>query len=102
MRWLYYFSLLVFCANFSFAQSDVDFHEISEKGSKDKSKVTVAETPTLGEDFRPKVSLGTGMLSFYGDLYSKHYQVPWTARIGYDLNISHRLNRYLQVNFNVI
>lgn len=52
--------------------------------------------------FKPKVALGTGMLSFYGDLYSKHYQAPWTARIGYDLNVSHRLNRYLQINFNIL
>jgi hypothetical protein len=52
--------------------------------------------------FKPKVSLGTGMLSFYGDLYGKHYQSPWTSRVGYDLNVSHRLNRYLQINFNVM
>lgn len=52
--------------------------------------------------FKPKVALGTGMLSFYGDLYTKHYQAPWTSRIGYDLNVSHRLNRYLQINFNIL
>src|SRR2546426_937300 len=39
--------------------------------------------------FKPKVSLGTGMLSFFGDLYGKHYQAPWTSRVGYDLNLSH-------------
>lgn len=52
--------------------------------------------------FKPKIALGTGMLSFYGDLYTKHYQAPWTSRIGYDLNVSHRLNRYLQINFNIM
>ncbi len=52
--------------------------------------------------FKPKVALGTGMLSFFGDLYGKHYQAPWTSRVGYDLNISHRLNRYLQINFNIL
>lgn len=52
--------------------------------------------------FNPKISLGAGMLSFIGDVYSKHYQAPWTARIGYDLNVSHRLNRYLQINFNLL
>lgn len=52
--------------------------------------------------FKPKVSLGTGMLSFFGDLYGKHYQAPWTSRVGYDLNVSHRLNRYLQINFNIL
>ncbi|MBN8692704.1 MAG: SPOR domain-containing protein [Bacteroidetes bacterium] len=52
--------------------------------------------------FNPKISLGTGMLSFYGDLYKKHYQSPWTSRVGYDLNVSHRLNRYLMINFNLL
>ncbi len=52
--------------------------------------------------FKPKVALGTGMLSFFGDLYDKHYQAPWTSRVGYDLNVSHRLNRYLQINFNIL
>jgi hypothetical protein len=52
--------------------------------------------------FKPKVALGTGMLSFFGDLYGKHYQAPWTSRVGYDLNVSHRLNRYLQINFNIL
>lgn len=42
------------------------------------------------------------MLSFHGDLYAKHYQAPWTARVGYDLNISQRLFKPLQLNFNVL
>lgn len=58
--------------------------------------------PALGEIFNPKISLGTGMLSFHGDLYSKHYQAPWTGRIGYDLNISQRLFKPLQLNFNIM
>jgi hypothetical protein len=61
-----------------------------------------AEPQNLLPVFKPKVSLGTGMLSFYGDLYNKHYQAPWTARVGFDLNVSHRLTRYLQINFNVM
>jgi hypothetical protein len=61
----------------------------------------VAEIPGIPV-FKPKISLGTGMLSFYGDLYGKHYQAPWVSRVGYDLNVSHRLNRYLQINFNVL
>ena len=42
------------------------------------------------------------MLSFHGDLYSKHYQAPWTARLGYDLNVSQRLFKPLQLNFNIL
>jgi cell division septation protein DedD len=56
----------------------------------------------LGDNFHPKVALGVGMFSFIGDLDTKHYQAPWTARIAYDLNLSHRLTNYLQINFNVL
>lgn len=58
--------------------------------------------PKLGDIFRPKVALGVGMLSFHGDLYARHYQAPWTAKIGYDLNISQRLFKPLQLNFNIL
>src|SRR4051812_13836034 len=102
MRWLNYFSLFIVCASFVVAQDDTEFHSISEKGSKHSSKIENAAPPVLGEVFKPKIALGSGMLSFYGDLYSKHYQTPWVSRIGYDLNVSHRLNRYLQINFNVM
>ena len=60
------------------------------------------EPPSLGDVFKPKISLGAGMLSFHGDLYAKHYQAPWTARLGYDLNISQRLLKPLQLNFNIL
>lgn len=60
------------------------------------------EIPSLGEVFKPKISLGVGMLSFHGDLYARHYQAPWTARVGYDLNISQRLFKPLQLNFNIM
>lgn len=61
-----------------------------------------SEIPSLAEVFKPKVALGVGMLSFHGDLYARHYQAPWTARIGYDLNISQRLFKPLQLNFNIM
>jgi hypothetical protein len=51
---------------------------------------------------KPKVALGTGRLGFDGDVYSKHFQSPLTARYAFDLNISQRLTRYLQLNFNVM
>lgn len=58
--------------------------------------------PLLGEVFKPKISLGVGMLSYHGDLYSKHFQAPWTARVAYDLNISQRIAKPLQLNFNIL
>ncbi len=62
----------------------------------------MSEPPALGLVFKPKVSFGVGMLSFHGDLYAKHFQAPWTGRIGYDLNISQQLSNALQLNFNVL
>lgn len=67
-----------------------------------KQKQAQPAPPALGEVFKPKISLGVGMLSFHGDLYAHHYQAPWTAKIGYDLNISQRLYKSLQLNFNVL
>ncbi len=51
---------------------------------------------------KPKISIGAGRLGFYGDLYEKTFQSPLTARLAYDLNVSQRLTRYLQLNFNVM
>lgn len=66
---------------------------------------------TLGSDsmfvstaqaMKPKVALGAGRLGFYGDLYSKNFQSPLTSRWAFDLSLSQRLTRYLQLNFNVM
>ncbi|MBP9069038.1 MAG: hypothetical protein KBG47_05990 [Bacteroidia bacterium] len=57
---------------------------------------------STAQAMKPKVSLGAGRLGFYGDLYSKNFQSPLTARWGFDLNLSQRLTRYLQLNFNVM
>lgn len=74
----------------------------SETLSKQKKDKQPESPPALGDVFKPKISLGVGMLSFHGDLYAKHYQAPWTGRIGYDLGISQRLFKPLQLNFNVM
>lgn len=71
------------------------------KAPKEK-KVRDQSPPALGDVFQPKIALGVGMMSFHGDLYSRHYQAPWTAKTGYDLNISQRLFKPLQLNFNVL
>ncbi len=75
---------------------------INKLAVKKDSQLVSAPVPSLGEIFRPKISLGVGMLSFHGDLYSKHFQAPWTARIGYDLNFSQRLFKSVQLNFNIL
>ncbi len=57
---------------------------------------------TADQKQKPKISIGAGRLGFFGDIYSKHFQLPLTARPAFDLGISQRLSRYLQLNFNVM
>ena len=49
--------------------------------------------------YKPSIGLGTGMFSFYGDLYTKHFQAPMVSRIGYELSVSQKFTDYLQFNF---
>lgn len=60
------------------------------------------DPPALGDVFQPKIALGAGLMSFHGDIYSRHYQAPWTAKLGYDLTISQRLFKPLQLNFTIL
>lgn len=57
---------------------------------------------SVNQMMKPKVSIGAGRLGYYGDLYTKNFQSPLTARWAFDLNLSQRLTRYLQLNFNVL
>lgn len=52
--------------------------------------------------FKPTIGLGVGMLSYYGDIYDRHFQNPSVSRIAYELNVSQYLTNYLQFNFNVL
>lgn len=104
LKRLFCISAFLFCS-FVKAQTDtsakiesVNVSAIPVETKKEKQN----DPPALGDVFKPKISLGAGMLSFHGDLYAKHYQAPWTARIGYDLNISQRLFKPLQLNFNIL
>lgn len=58
------------------------------------------ETPE--QRMLPKIALGAGSLSFHGDLYQKHFQAPTVGRPAFDLAVSQRLSRYLQLNFTVL
>ena len=105
LKRLLFISLILIC---SFTKAQTDTSAKTEPTSFPTPTPTVKpqksqpDPPSLGDIFKPKVSLGVGMLSFHGDLYAKHYQAPWTARIGYDLNISQRLLKSFQLNFNVL
>lgn len=52
--------------------------------------------------FKPTIGLGTGLFSYYGDIYGKHFQNPSVSRIAYDLSVGQRLTDYMQLNFYVL
>lgn len=67
---------------------------IVDSDSIKKSSSELIITPTIG--------LGTGMFSFYGDLYNKHFQAPMVSRLAFDLSVSQPIQDYLLLNFHVI
>ncbi|MBX3165466.1 MAG: hypothetical protein KF900_13405 [Bacteroidetes bacterium] len=70
---------------------------------QDEFKVSPEESyDTPDYQFKPKIALGMGRMAFHGDLYQKHWQSPMSGRAGFDLAISQRLTRYLQLNFAVL
>ena len=62
-------------------------------------KEPVDTTQEEFEILKPKISLGAGRLAFHGDIGQKHFQLPQTSRAAFDLSISQRLSRYLQLDF---
>ena len=53
--------------------------------------------------FRPQLSLGTGMFTFYGDIGSNHKGYhPTVSRIGYDLRLINPITDYLDISFFVL
>ncbi len=76
---------------------------LSSVGSSPKP-TNPADTVKPSAEFipTPTVGFGTGMFSFYGDLYNKHFQAPMVSRIAYDLSVSQGLTDYLKLNFYVL
>lgn len=70
---------------------------------KDSSKITREENyDTPDYQYKPKISLGMGRLGFYGDIHQKNGRSPLIGRPAFDLAISQRLTRYLQLSFSVL
>jgi hypothetical protein len=59
-------------------------------------------TSAAEQRLKPKISFGVGRMSFNGDLYNKHFQSLSMGRPAFDLAISHRITRYLQLDFSVL
>jgi cell division protein FtsN len=49
--------------------------------------------------FKPTLGLGSGLFSYYGDLYQKHIVNPEVSRIGFELSLSQPLTPYLRFGF---
>ncbi len=58
----------------------------------------LTNTPQNKFSFRPSVTLNAGMLSFYGDMYDKHFTTPSVSKIAYQLEVGHRITDFLDVN----
>jgi hypothetical protein len=81
------FFLLITC--FSYAQSikTTSYNAPSVTSGKTEGFV---ENDTTNKNapaeliITPTIGLGTGMFSFYGDLYNKHFQAPMVSRLAFD------------------
>lgn len=50
----------------------------------------------------PTIGIGSGMFSFYGDMFEKHFQNPFISRYGLDLQISQEIFPNVWLNFNAL
>ncbi len=73
----------------------------------DSTELTLAYPDTTAQPkpapkpfvFKPTLGLGTGLFSYYGDLYQKHFVNPSLSRIGYELSLSQPVTPYLRLSF---
>lgn len=92
---LFIFFILIF-AGFGLHSQD-DSTAVNQKSPKKNQEEP--KPPALGEVFKPTLGIGTGMLSYYGDLYSKHAQAPWTARTAYEVILTQPLSKSFYLDF---
>ena len=52
--------------------------------------------------FSPSISVGAGLLSFFGDLTTKDQQPFSNSKLGVQLGISNPINQYFQLNINFL
>ncbi len=73
----------------------------SQSANKDTASQKAYKGPEpLNIIFKPKLSLGIGMFTFYGDVSSNHKQYhPTVSRLAYELKLINPLTNYLDLNF---
>ena len=77
----------------------------AEKKKKEKTDSdTTNNPPHLGDIFKPTIGFGAGTLSYFGNIYPKGHQFQsiTQSRVGFDLNLSQPLTKYLYLNFYVM
>ena len=94
------FWFFIFLGTFTYAQTADTTSRNAAASAFSTSTVSSLDQPDFL--FKPTIGLGTGMFSFFGDLYHKHFQSPSVSRIGYELYVSQPINSYLKFNFNVL
>ncbi len=84
--------VLLVSANSLIAQTDTS--SLSRPNMDEQQKT--APTPFV---FKPTLGIGTGMFSYYGDLYQKHAVSPQVSRVGFELSLNQPINPYLRFGF---
>lgn len=88
-------ALLLLYAVTSNAQSD----SLSTDTTSVPGNPAPATTPPPPFIFKPTIGLGTGMFSYFGDLYSKHLMNPQVSRLAYELSVNQELTPFLRFGF---
>lgn len=97
--------LLSFLLPLSLIAQDSDELAENNENSEDKTEENnvVVDLPSTDFIFRPKLSLGIGMFTFYGDVSTNHTGYhPTVSRLAYDLRLINPLTDYLDMNFYVL
>ncbi len=99
--------LVILCLLFPLALVAQDSDEIAENNESSETSAegenTSVDLPSTNFIFRPKLSLGIGMFTFYGDISSNHQGYhPTVSRLAYDLRLINPLTDYLDMNFYVL
>jgi hypothetical protein len=82
--------------------STVEAPSLSHEETQEMQESGADSSDMSMQKYKPKISLGMGMLGYHGDLYKNHYQSPVAGRMGYNLGISQRLTRFLQLDFGAM
>ncbi|MCB9189412.1 MAG: SPOR domain-containing protein [Flavobacteriales bacterium] len=94
---------LIFPLEYYSQEADVIAENNENSSEKTDENAVAVDLPTSEFIFRPKLSLGIGMFTFYGDISTNHKGYhPTVSRLAYDLRLINPLTDYLDMNFYVL